>query len=93
MVTVLKDIFIPTAFSPNGDGVNDTWRIPFLDSYEGATIQVFNRYGQVVYFAKGKAVLWDGKYKGQILPTGSYAWMLNAGNGKKIMHGMVTIVR
>ncbi len=93
MVTVLKDIFIPTAFSPNGDGVNDTWRIPFLDSYEAATIQVFNRYGQVVYFAKGKAVSWDGKYKGQILPTGSYAWMLNAGNARKIMHGMVTIVR
>lgn len=93
LVTVVKDIFVPTAFSPNGDGLNDTWRIPFIDSYNGASVQVFNRYGEVVFQGKGKMIMWDGKYKGEQQPAGSYVWLLNAGSGRKIMHGTVTIVR
>jgi len=93
LVTVLKDIFVPSAFSPNGDGTNDTWRIPYLDSYAVAAVQVFNRYGQMVYHSDGKSIAWDGKFKGKPLPTGSYTWMLNPGNGRKLMYGMVTIVR
>ena len=92
-VTVFKNVFVPAAFSPNGDGINDVWRIPYIDSYVGATVQVFNRYGETVYFSKGKTVAWNGTFKGQPLPTGSYAWVLDTGDGKKVLHGMVTIVR
>lgn len=92
-VSVLPDIFIPSAFSPNGDGINDTWRIPFLDSYPGAKLQVFNRYGEMVYLYGTNVTAWDGKYKGKSLPSGTYTWMLQPGAGKRLMHGTVTIVR
>lgn len=92
-VTVVKDIFVPSAFSPNGDGTNDVWRIPFLDSYSGSSIQVFNRYGEIVFQSKDKMIVWDGMYKGEPVPIGSYIWVLNPGNGRKQMHGTVTVIR
>jgi len=92
-VTVIKDIYIPSAFSPNGDGLNDTWVIPYLNSYAGTSVEVFNRFGQIVYFSNGNSVGWDGKFKGQPLPTGSYVYILNAGVGRAVIRGMVTIVR
>lgn len=91
-VFVLKEIFIPSAFSPNGDGINDTWRIPFLESYSGASIQVYNRNGEMVYHSDAKFNNWDGTFKGIKLPAGSYAWILNTGVAKKVLYGMVTIV-
>ena len=93
LVTVIKDIFVPSAFSPNGDGLNDLWRIPYLDSYSGATVEVFNRYGQMLYHSSDKSIAWDGKFKGKLLPAGSYVWVLNPGNGRKLMYGTVMIVQ
>lgn len=93
LVRVYKDIFVPTAFSPNGDGINDVWHIPILNSFAGADVKVFNRYGQMVYHAASQAVNWDGRFKGKLLPTGSYVWMINVPSLKKFMHGSVMIVR
>ena len=93
LVTVLKDIFVPSAFSPNGDGINDRWSIPFIDSYSDASVQVFNRYGQKVFQSTEKFVSWDGKFKGKLLPMGSYVWVLNPGSGRKLMYGSVMIVQ
>ena len=92
-VFVLKEILIPTAFSPNGDGTNDTWHIPYLESYAGASINVFNRYGEIVYHSDAKLNNWDGTFKGKKLPAGSYAWVLYTGISKKALSGMVTILR
>ncbi|MDB5278746.1 MAG: type sorting protein [Ferruginibacter sp.] len=93
LVTVVKDIFVPTAFSPNGDGLNDVWRIPYLDSYTGASLDVFDRYGQIVFHSTDLSIGWNGKFKGKSLPTGSYPWVLHPGSGRKLMYGMVSIVR
>ncbi|MEQ1678360.1 MAG: gliding motility-associated C-terminal domain-containing protein, partial [Chitinophagaceae bacterium] len=49
LVKVVAGIFVPTAFTPNNDGKNDSWRIPYLDPELGATVRVFNRWGQIVY--------------------------------------------
>lgn len=69
-VRVVENIFVPTAFTPNSDGRNDHWRIPFLDPFLGSTVSVFNRYGQLVYRADGVAVDWDGTFKGVAQPPG-----------------------
>mgnify|MGYP001113634044 FL=1 len=61
-VKVFKTPVIPNAFSPNGDGINDTWIIDYLNSYPGVTVQVFNRYGQAVYRSVGYSRPWDGTY-------------------------------
>ena len=92
-VFVLKDILIPTAFSPNGDGINDTWHIPLLESYAGASVQVYNRFGEMVYHSDITFNSWDGTLKGKKLPSGSYAWLLHTGIGNKTLSGMVTLLR
>lgn len=84
---------IPNVFSPNNDGVNDVWSIRYLNSYPGATVQVFDRYGKVVYNSVGYNTPWDGTFQGQALPAGVYYYVINPKNGRKTITGSVTIVR
>lgn len=93
VVTVLKKPSVPNAFSPNGDGVHDRWEILYLDSYPGATVDVFNRYGQKVYESKGYAKPWDGTLKGQPLPVGTYYYLIDPKNGRKPLSGFVDLIR
>ena len=93
LLRVLKGPEIPNAFSPNGDGINDVWRIKYLEYYSEATVQIFNRYGQPVYLSSGYSVPWDGVFKGTPLPVGTYYYIINPKNGREIMKGSVTIVR
>jgi gliding motility-associated-like protein len=88
--------FIPNisnAFSPNGDGINDVWVVSFLQDYPQATMQIVNRYGQVVFFSNGYNQPWDGKFKGQALPVGTYYYLINLRNGNPPIAGSVTIIR
>jgi gliding motility-associated-like protein len=92
-VKVLKQIKVPNAFSPNGDGINDTWFIQYLESYPDCTVDVYNRYGQPVYHSTGYTKQWDGKINGQPLPTGTYYWIIKPGSGRLPVNGSVTIIR
>jgi gliding motility-associated-like protein len=92
-VKVLKAPAIPNVFTPNKDGVNDTWQIQYLESYPGATIDVFNRYGQKVFNSVGYNTPWDGSFKGNPLPAGTYYYIINPKNGRKQLSGFVDIVR
>lgn len=99
--TTSKDIFIlvlkppkpPNAFSPNGDGINDTWKIQYLDRYPNASVDVFDRYGQLVYQTINYTNPWDGTYKGKSLPIGTYYYIINTNIGKPILSGPVTILK
>lgn len=92
-IKVLLTPIIPNAFSPNGDGINDTWKIQYLESYPGATIDVFNRYGQKVFSSLGYQTQWDGNYNGSPLPVGVYYYIINPKNGRPIFSGSVTIIK
>ncbi|MFY7838899.1 MAG: PKD domain-containing protein [Lacibacter sp.] len=92
-VKVVKDIFVPNAFTPNGDGLNDVWEIAVLNAYPGSSVKVYNRYGQLVYQSTATVKGWDGKFNGKQQPIGTYAWVLDVGDGRKKMHGIVNIVR
>ena len=92
-IKVLKEPTVPTAFTPNGDGVNDTWNIKYLDQYPNATVEVFNRYGERVYFSNKYPVPWDGTYKGANLPAGTYYYIINPNSGRKALSGYVAIIR
>ena len=91
-VKVLKMPLIPNAFSPNGDGVHDQWVIPYLDTYPGATLELFNRYGQPVLKRTGYKP-WDGTYNGKPVPVGTYYYIIDPKNGRKPMTGFVDIIR
>ncbi|MDQ6609335.1 MAG: PKD domain-containing protein, partial [Bacteroidota bacterium] len=92
-VKVLKSPTIPNVFTPNGDGVNDTWIIPYLESYPGATVEIFNRYGSLVYHSVGYPKPWDGTFGGKQMPAGTYYYIINPKNGRKQISGFVDIVR
>lgn len=94
LVKVFKELKIPNAFTPNGDGKNDTWHIPGLEEYRNAIVQVFNRWGQVVYKSVGYTIPWNGVMNGNKLPTGAYYYVIKPGeNGYGTLSGMVMIIR
>ena len=89
-------IFIPSVFTPNGDGINDTWQIDGIDLYINPTIQVFNRWGQLIFESiEGPYVPWDGigqiEIENQEIATYYYVIDLNIDNKK--YNGSVTIKR
>ncbi|HQS23426.1 MAG: hypothetical protein B7Y11_10900 [Sphingobacteriia bacterium 24-36-13] len=92
-VKLLLAPIIPNAFSPNGDGINDRWKIQYLESYPGATVDVYDRYGMLVFSSIEYAVDWDGTRNGKALPIGTYYYIVNPKNGRKIITGSVTIIK
>ncbi len=93
-VTVLKAPLVNNTFTPNGDGINDTWNIKYLNSYPKATVTIFNRLGEQLYFSNGYPIAWDGRYKGADLPAGVYYYIINPNIiGRKTYSGYVSIIR
>jgi len=93
-VKVAPGIFVPNAFTPNGDGVNDYWQIPFLDPGLGAEVSVFNRWGQLVYHSSAAKVSWDGRLNGKPQAAGVYVYVITFKDaGFPSMKGMVTLIR
>ncbi len=92
-VKVLKAPKIPNTFTPNGDGINETWKIEYLDSYPNNKVQVFTRTGQLVFESKGYKTPWDGRFNGKSLPFDTYYYIIEPSNGRKAITGYVTIVK
>jgi gliding motility-associated-like protein len=92
-VKILRMPKPPNTFTPNGDGFNDFWEIPNLNDYPGCIIEVYNTAGTLVYRSVGYATPWNGTYKGQPLPAGTYYYVIDPKNGRAPMKGYVTILR
>jgi gliding motility-associated-like protein len=91
---VVQPIAVPNAFTPNNDGINDTWEIKYLaSSYPNCTVEVFNRDSKRVYFSNGYAVAWNGKYHDANLPFGTYYYVINTRSNIKPFTGYLTIIR
>ena len=86
-------IIVPNTFTPNGDGINDTWNIANVNFYANCTVNVFSRYGETVFSSIGYGVAWDGTYNGKPLPTGTYYYIVDLKNGSKVSSGWVAIIR
>jgi gliding motility-associated-like protein len=86
-------ILVPNAFSPNGDGINDTWVITNLSAYPGATVDVFNRYGQLVFHSENYNKAWDGTFNGKSLPAATYYYIIDPKNNEKKQAGSVTLFK
>ena len=92
-VRVYKKLKIPNIFSPNGDGINDTWVITSLETYPLATVNVFSRSGQKVFEAKSIEKIWDGTFNGKPLPVGTYYYVINQHIGTPPVSGWIVILR
>jgi gliding motility-associated-like protein len=90
-------LWIPNSFTPNGDGLNDIFRIETLDVLLEYSMLIFNRWGQMIYESNEVTKGWDGKYKGKQLESGVYTYRIEALDRiekiKKVYNGKVTVVR
>ena len=89
-----EPLLIPAeAFTPNGDGINDTWMVPGIDNYPNAKVTVYNRWGHEVFAAINYRNDWQGNSgsNSEILPSGSYLYVIDLGNGTAPMKGWIFI--
>jgi len=87
------NISIPNTFTPNGDGINDVWDIKYLYLYHYASVKIYNRYGSLLFQSKGYDEPWDGKYKGQVVPTGTYYYVINMGIHTPLLSGPLMVIK
>ena len=94
------DLFIPNAFSPDGDGVNDTWEIPGIENAVGYKLIIFNRWGIKVYETNNYKNDWAGTSqtdsfisKDNMLPEGTYFYSIIWGDESEPTRGFVYIKR
>ena len=87
------DLEVKSGFSPNGDGVNDMFHIQGLQVYPENELQVFNRWGNLVFSQKGYKNLWSGDWNNEELPDGTYFYILTLEEGTEPMKGYLQINR
>jgi gliding motility-associated-like protein len=94
LVKVVTEIYVPNAFTPNGDGKNDTWGIPALALYPAAIVTIYNRYGQIIFLSQGYGKPWDGAFQGKPQPIGAYIYTIKPDeNPLHLINGTVMLVR
>ncbi len=99
-ITVIPVVVaLPTAFSPNGDGVNDLFRAKVAGTINDFQMTVFDRYGNEVYYSTNDGGGWDGTFNGSPCPVESYVWMVSftvsesEKPAKKCQKGFVRLLR
>ena len=94
-----NDIYFPSAFTPNGDGLNDLFGPAPLSNLSGISeyrLLVYNRYGAVIFSSTDPMKKWDGRYKGNLSGNTNFVWQAEykKSNGTlTLKKGSVTIIK
>ncbi|MEB2785090.1 MBG domain-containing protein [Algoriphagus persicinus] len=91
--TPLDQLDVPNTFTPNGDGVNDSWSVLALRYYQGVRITVLSVGGDRVFYTENPDVVWDGVFNGKEMPVGSYLFVIEVGETGEIRRGMLNLLR
>lgn len=87
-------LFIPTAITPNGDGINEFWNIRNLDLYPHNQVVILNRWGDEIYRSDGAYQNdFKGTYKGTPVPAGTYYYLLKLADINQVLNGPLTVIR
>ncbi|TKK68862.1 T9SS type B sorting domain-containing protein [Ilyomonas limi] len=94
-VKIQQKLRIPSAFTPNGDGLNDTWRIFNIEGYANSTVEIYNRWGNRVFYSRGYPTPWNGTMNNQPLPADTYLYIIrmHTRQGNTTQSGSITIIR
>lgn len=90
---LIRNIRIYNVFTPNNDGYNDTWGIPSVSLSEEIQVQVFNKYGELLFETKNPKEQWDGTYQGKNLPADTYFWLITSSESGEIRKGFLSLIR
>jgi gliding motility-associated-like protein len=87
-------LVVSEIITPYQDGHNDTWKIKNIEMYPNAEVLVYTRWGKLVFSTKNiPANPWDGTFKGKLLPTDSYHYILHLNDGSEPRSGIISIIR
>ncbi len=86
-------VFVYNTFTPNGDGVNDTWIIENIEHFKYSKVWVYNRVGNLVFYENNYQNDWAGTYNDKELPEGTYYYIIDLGTAGAPIKGHVTIIR
>lgn len=92
-VGIVSKVEIPNTFTPNADGINDTWFIKGLAGYPNCLVSIYNRLGQLMYRSKGYSADWDGRANGKDVPASTYYYVIDLQFQNKVMSGHVTVIK
>ncbi|WP_420149782.1 gliding motility-associated C-terminal domain-containing protein [Spirosoma sp.] len=95
VVEVTEPLYVPSAFSPNADGVNDSWVIPNIGSFPKCEVSVYNRWGELVFYSQGYTNPWDGTYRQTFVQTGVYTYQIRTGETAQpfTYRGQLNVIR
>jgi gliding motility-associated-like protein len=86
-------LIIYDGFSPNNDGKNEVWNIGNYGSFPNIKVKIFNLWGKLVFSSDGYDTPWDGTFNGKELPSGTYYYVIDPGDGSDVITGDVSIVK
>ena len=86
-------IDIPLFFSPNGDGINDAWKVDNLETYHGAAIEIYDRFGRKLCTLNADDDGWDGTYNGHDMPMDDYWYIISIPEENRRISGHFTLKR
>ena len=90
-LTDVSRLFIPSAFTPNGDGMNDDFKITNWEKFKDFKIWIYSRWGEVIFYSSGYETFWNGKYLEKLVPTGIYLYKIIS-EKKEIDSGIITVL-
>jgi len=95
---ITKDFLIPEGFSPNGDGINDTFYVPDFSTYLGINLTIIDTWGKVAFQTGDYSNDWDGigntgKYNGKLVPAGTYYYIVTIEGLDKKLTGFVYVAK
>jgi gliding motility-associated-like protein len=90
------NILMPTGFTPNGDGLNDIFRVKYPFAVKSFHLLIYNRWGEKVFETNNIREGWDGYWKGELSLQGIYVWVISftdTNNKAQQLKGTVTLIR
>ncbi|QHV96822.1 T9SS type B sorting domain-containing protein [Spirosoma endbachense] len=92
LIDLLPGLFIPTAFSPNGDGLNDSWAFSGIGAFPACSVRIYNRWGELIYQASPYRQPWDGTYRGNPVGPGLYTFVVRPAPDQPEQTGTLTVL-
>ncbi|ACT93906.1 T9SS type B sorting domain-containing protein [Dyadobacter fermentans] len=92
-VKITENIFIPDAFTPNQDGINETWELKGIEGYPKCRVTIYNRWGEVIFHSEGYQNAFDGTVAGALQMPGVYAYKIRLTENSPEIMGSLTLIR